>query len=70
MWRLCSGTVALLLLVALSPLVTPQGRYGPMLAGLPLTFWAGLLVAMTIALLTNLGARVHPSRDEDDSDPS
>ncbi len=67
-WRLCCGGIALIAIVTFSPLVIPSGRYEPMLAGLPLTFWAGALVIAAIAFLTNLGAYVHPGRDSEDSD--
>jgi len=67
-WRACCLGVVLLSAASFSPLAIPAGRFEPMLAGLPLTLWAGLLIAFAIVALTCLGARVHPSR-EPDSDP-
>ena len=53
-WRLCSIAVAVLSVLTFTPLVTPPGRYEPMLGGVPLTLWAGIeldqVVRMTITL--------------------
>ena len=68
-WRLCCTGVVLLSAASFSPLAIPAGRFEPMLAGLPLTLWAGLLIAFAIVALTCLGARVHPSRGPDSDAP-
>jgi hypothetical protein len=34
-----------------------------MLAGIPLTLWAGIGIAFALVGLTYLGARVHPGAD-------
>lgn len=63
-WRLsCAGAV-LLSAITFTPLVIPYGVHKPMLAGMPLTLWAGILVAVGLVFLTYVGSRVHPSADE------
>jgi len=59
-WKLCRLAALLLSALAFTPLVIPAGRYEPMLAGVPLTLWAGITVAFGLVLLTGIGARVHP----------
>ncbi len=63
-WRLCCGAAAVLSVLAFTPLVIPPGRYEPMLAGMPLTLWAGILIAFGLVVLTYIGARVHPDVED------
>lgn len=62
-WRLCCLGAAALSALAYTPLVIPAGRYEPMLAGVPLTLWAGIGIAFALVGLTYLGALVHPDED-------
>lgn len=59
-WRLCSLAVVLLCVLTFTPLVIPAGQYMPLLAGLPLTLWSGLLIAWVLVALTFIGVYVHP----------
>lgn len=59
-WRLVCGAAALVSVLAFTPLVIPPGRYAPMLAGVPLTLWAGIGIACALVALTYVGGRVHP----------
>ncbi len=63
-WRLCCGAAAALSVLAFTPLVIPPGRYEPMLAGMPLTLWAGIGIACALVALTFVGARVHPDVED------
>lgn len=60
--------MALLSVLTFLPLVTPEGRFEPTLAGLPRTLWAGALIALGMLALTYAGARVHPDGDADRDD--
>ena len=62
-WRLCCLSTLLLSAAAFTPLAIPAGRFEPMLGGLPLTLWVGVLIALAIVVLTYIGARVHPGAD-------
>ena len=63
-WRLCCLKVVMLSVLAFTPLVIPPGRYEPMLAGMPLTLWAGIGIACALVALTYVGARVHPDVED------
>ena len=52
--------VVVLSAITFTPLVIPAGRYEPMLAGVPLTLWAGILIALLLVALTYVGVLVHP----------
>ena len=60
--------MVLVTVAGFSPLVIPPNRFEPILAGIPLTLWAGVLVALAMILLTVVGAYVHPGRHLDESD--
>lgn len=68
LWRLCCAGMVLLAIATFTPLVIPAGGHEPMLAGIPRTLWAGVLVSLAMVLLALIGAWVHPSRDKDGSD--
>lgn len=70
LWRLCCCGMGLLAIASFTPLVIPTGRVDPMLAGLPLTLWAGILVAAAMVLLTLIGTWVHPGRNPEELDRS
>ena len=63
-WRLCCLAVAVLSVITFTPLVIPEGRYEPMLAGVPLTLWAGIAIAVAMVALTLVGTYVHPDEEE------
>ena len=62
-WRLCCLKVVMLSALAFTPLVIPAGQYEPMLAGVPLTLWAGIGIAVALVALTWIGTRVHPDNE-------
>ena len=62
-WRLCCLAMVVLSVLTFTPLVIPQGRYEPMLAGVPLTLWAGIAIAVAMVALTYVGTHVHPDHE-------
>ena len=66
LWRACCGAMVVLSIVSFTPLIIPAGQYAPMLAGLPLTLWTGMLVSAVMVLLTLAGALVHPTDDDEE----
>lgn len=56
--------VLLLSALTFTPLVTPVGDATPLVAGIPHTLGAGILVAAGLVLLTYFGARVYPEDEE------
>lgn len=64
MWRICCALVIITSILTFTPLVTPSGIYKPMLFGMPYTMWMGLVESFVLLLLTYIGTRVHPGRQE------
>jgi hypothetical protein len=64
LWTLCKIAVGILIILTFSPLVTPNGVYKPQLMGIPYTLWVGFIVALVLVLITWIGTRVHPGREE------
>lgn len=65
-WHICIVAVIVLSVITFTPLVIPQGVYKPMLLGIPYTFWVSFLIMILFVLLTYIGTRVHPGRNEDE----
>ena len=65
-WRLCMLAVLILSVISFTPLVIPMGEYRPMLAGIPITLWAGGLVAFALVALTYLAGLLHPEAGKDE----
>ncbi len=65
-WYLCIATAILLTIVTFTPLVIPAGVYRPRLLGMPYTLWVTVLITCLYVLLTYIGTRVHPGRNEDE----
>lgn len=63
-WTSCKIAVGVLIMLTLSPIVTPSGIYQPAFMGMPFTLWVGILDVLLLAGLTWLGTRVHPGRKE------
>ena len=61
-WRGCCVCVALLSLLTVTPLVTPNETFEPMLFGLPYTLWVSIGIGFLLWLFSCIGALVHPSR--------
>jgi len=63
-WRICTLVVPILIILAYTPLMIPNGVYKPMLLGLPYTLWTSFIITVVLVALTYIGARVHPGNDE------
>lgn len=68
LWRLCCLGVACLAVLTFSPLITPLGVADPCWLGIPRTLWAGVLIYMSITLLTWVGSRVYLAASSRKSD--
>lgn len=64
-WNLCVALVITLSALTFTPLVIPAGRFEPQLGGVPYTLWVSILITILLVLLTYLGTRVHPGRNDD-----
>lgn len=60
--------VVLLIILAYTPLMLPNGIYKPMLLGLPYTLWTSILITMALVVLTYTGSKVHPGSDEEEGE--
>ncbi len=67
-WTACSISVVALCVLAFSPIIIPTEGSAPLLWGIPRTLWAGMLVYVTIVVLTFIGTRVHPDIREGQGD--
>jgi hypothetical protein len=67
-WRICTILVPVLVVLAYTPLLIPDGVYKPMLLGLPFTLWTSFILTAALVALTYIGARVHPGKDEGEGD--
>ena len=66
LWRIYAALVILLIVITFTPLIIPQGIYKPMVLGIPYTLWASTLITITLVLLTYLGSKVHPGKDDEE----
>ena len=67
-WYLCVAAVVLLSVITFSPLVIPAVVFEPMLFGLPYTLWVTFLIMILFVVITYIGTRVHPGRNDEDAD--
>ncbi|MGB3585844.1 MAG: hypothetical protein WBA23_04860 [Tunicatimonas sp.] len=67
-WYLCVAAAFLLSIITFTPLVIPAGVYEPMLFGIPYTLWVSFLVMILFVIITYIGTRVHPGRNDKDAD--
>ena len=63
-WSICTVLVIILGVVVYTPLITPNGIYKPTLAGIPYSLWTSFLITVALVVLTSIGTKVHPGRDE------
>jgi len=63
-WTLCVVLVGVLMVLAYTPLMIPNGVYKPMILGIPYTLWTSFLITALLVILTYIGAKVHPGSDE------
>ncbi len=64
-WKLCVALVITLSGLTFTPLVMPAGRFQPELFGIPYTLWVSFLLTVSLVLLTYIGTRVHPGRNDE-----
>jgi len=64
-WRICIFIVILLTALGLSPVVIPMGIFKPGFLGMPYTLWMGILVCISLVLMTFIGSRVHPGNNNE-----
>ena len=67
-WNLCILAMIILSIIALSPLVIPQGKFTPLVFGMPRTLWAGVVVYALMVLVTFIGTRVHPKSENSEGE--
>jgi len=67
-WYLCVAAAVLLSIITFTPLVIPKGVYEPMLWGIPYTLWVSFFVMILFVIITYIGTRVHPGRNDKDAD--
>jgi len=65
-WHLCIIATFILSIITFTPLVIPKGVYEPMLFGIPYTLWMTFVIMILYVLITYIGTRVHPGRNEDE----
>ncbi len=63
-WTFCKIAVGILIILTFTPLVMPVGVHKPSFAGMPYSFWVGILDALLLVGLTWIGTKVHPGRKE------
>jgi hypothetical protein len=63
-WYMCLSGAALLSILCFTPLVIPHGNSGPVVNGVPRTFWLGMLMYFGIVILTFIGTRFYPENEE------
>lgn len=67
-WRICAILVPVLVILAYTPLLIPDGIYKPMLLGLPFTLWTSFILTVVLVALTFIGAKVHPGSDKEEEE--
>ena len=65
-WYGCIAAAVLLTIITFTPLIIPAGEYRPTLLGMPYTLWTTVLITALYVVLTYIGTRVHPGRNDDD----
>lgn len=64
LWLLCRIMMGILVVLTFTPLIIPAKVYQPMLLDLPYTLWTGIILAILMVVLTYIGTRVHPGRND------
>ncbi|MEM6843286.1 MAG: hypothetical protein AAF944_17200 [Bacteroidota bacterium] len=67
-WYICVAAAVLLSIITFTPLVIPAGVYEPMLFGIPYTLWVTFIIMILFVVITYIGTRVHPGRNDEDAD--
>ncbi len=66
-WKICCITVVIMAILTFTPLVTPVGRTGPEVMGVPYTMWVGFLQTVILVLITWVGTKVHPGFSDEEA---
>ena len=64
-WKILVVIIVILIIITFTPLVTPPGRFTPVVLGLPYTLWMGFLITCLIVFATFLASKVHPTHTEE-----
>lgn len=62
-WKICIASVLVIVVLGYTPLMLPEGKYQPMLLGIPFTLALGFLATVLLVVFTYIGAKVHPGSD-------
>jgi hypothetical protein len=65
-WRIGTALVVLLVIITYTPLIIPGGVYKPMVLGIPYSLWTSFLITVALVLITYIGSKVHPGKDEEE----
>lgn len=65
-WRILVGTVIVLALISFTLIFKP-GIIEPSFLSLPFVFWSGILLTTLLVVLTFIGSRIFPYKNEDPS---
>jgi len=65
-WRIYAALVCVLIVITFTPLIIPEGVYKPTVLGIPYTLWVSTLITIVLVLLTYLGSKVHPGKDDEE----
>lgn len=65
-WRVCITSVLVIVVLGYTPLMLPEGKYQPMLLGIPFTLAIGFLATVLLVFITYIGAKVHPGSDREE----
>ncbi len=63
-WKVCIACVLVIVVLGYTPLMLPEGKYQPMILGIPFTLAIGFLATVLLVVLTYIGAKVHPGSDD------
>ncbi len=67
-WKVCIACVGVIVVLGYTPLMLPEGKYQPMILGIPSTLAIGFLATVLLVVLTYIGAKVHPGSDGEEEE--
>lgn len=62
-WRITYIIAILLAMITFTPLVIPYNQFRPMIGNIPYTLWVGILVYIALVILTLIGTKVYPDKE-------
>jgi len=63
-WKLLRVLFVITILLTFTPVITPRGKIHPELFGMPYTLWISILQSVLLVVLTFIGTRVHPFKED------